>query len=1246
MADRNKYRYPGVVYFKTDDEDIFCGRTEDTRKLYTQIMLSKTVVLHAESGVGKSSLIQAGIIPFFQNNNPKFIPITIRFDGKKSPDNVNDDFLILETIKCIKKQRELKELSLPYIKADENNLWYITKMFEKNGHSLLLIFDQFEELQGYNYKQIDLFKKKLSELFCSNIPYEINNEIEKNTSFLFGDSKISDKKRNEYNNNIEFLEHPLSVKALFVVREDKLGVMNLLSDYFPDILKNDYLLLPLDNQNARKAISDPAEREGEYLSPKFEIDNEAVKHLLLNLADTDTGRIDPIQIQIICRNIERKILPKKQKENIIEDKKHKIFIDDLPPIGNILNDFYKEIWSEVKQKFKLNDNEFNKIRKEINTELIIDKKRNLVHEGKLIKIVNEKEIINYLVEEGLLNRIHSDKDTYYQLCHDRLIVPVEDELGQLIAREKAEILANERINTLKKKIFVPILLVLLMISIGLTLIYKSQKSKAEEEKAIYIFKNIRKSDPTLSYIVARDWHNRKYKHSDKFVKFLGEFDSTKAFLVGTFPISPSIISAQITSDNKNLNVTERASRSSWDIKKGILINYQLINDGEILASYEINKKNFLVVRNDDNYQLEIRNEKDKIEKKFYYDVLDYYAGNDIAVSGDGKYILIENKLHSLKTAELIGEIDRSLFTNSDLKNKLYYPANYIFFHDNKHIAVGYSNGYIAIFRIDEKNKEKIKFITIYYSPEYAYNSITSLAIDHKDKRLIAGYSNNDIVIWSLEDYNDKAKVEAIKESKPKLKLKGHSSEITYLNISRNDSLVLSGSNDHSAILWDLKSGKSLAVLKGDDANVVYTGFSEDGNQMITGTDGGFLFIWKKDKISLLYEKQELARFSPFHFYIAGLEKDVFQYDTIGIKNLFSSTLHYLISLPVKNQYPGDLDHLISIQKSLKEVKDMYRSLIQNPKFDDSISIFNKALLFQKYNLICFKEPELLLKTQNENQEKYYERIGKHHIESIKMLLLDTADINLAYLYINDLVDIATFYIDSYKDNDSIKYYQNAITCLKNAQMLNDAFLHKFTKATEYRSEPEIYNKLSNTYLYLGKIDSAELFFKRVIESDSFNESKYYFDYAFLLFKTGYKEKSKEYFEKAVSSKKTQVVKYNEADNWGDLSWYYLFTGNYKKAEDAAIKGLEIGPKDYTIWIYTNLMHAYLFQNEFEKAKSILMDYKDSNFSGSQFKEIILKDYEDFRKVNMSHPDMKKIEDIIKSYNEMGKLEPVIKSNNQ
>ncbi len=63
MEKIKKYRYPGINSFETTDTDIFFGREDDRKKLAELVEIEKNVLLYSRSGLGKSSLLKAALIP-------------------------------------------------------------------------------------------------------------------------------------------------------------------------------------------------------------------------------------------------------------------------------------------------------------------------------------------------------------------------------------------------------------------------------------------------------------------------------------------------------------------------------------------------------------------------------------------------------------------------------------------------------------------------------------------------------------------------------------------------------------------------------------------------------------------------------------------------------------------------------------------------------------------------------------------------------------------------------------------------------------------------------------------------------------------------------------------------------------------------------------------------------------------------------------------------------------------------------
>src|SRR4051794_6648055 len=89
-------RYPGAQPFVDDDlsRRVFFGREEASRTLAHQILASRLVVVYAKSGLGKTSLLNAGIaqrlrdeasLPLFVRvNDTEHGPVSSVLDGVRA----------------------------------------------------------------------------------------------------------------------------------------------------------------------------------------------------------------------------------------------------------------------------------------------------------------------------------------------------------------------------------------------------------------------------------------------------------------------------------------------------------------------------------------------------------------------------------------------------------------------------------------------------------------------------------------------------------------------------------------------------------------------------------------------------------------------------------------------------------------------------------------------------------------------------------------------------------------------------------------------------------------------------------------------------------------------------------------------------------------------------------------------------------------------------------------------------------
>ena len=154
-------RYPGAQPFTEAQSSIFFGRQKATAELYQLIRQESLVVLYAKSGLGKSSLINAGIIPLARKEKV-FRPVPIRFlafTGKeKTP--------VETTRERVKMGANAKPSFLSQLIEEDNSLWRILKeqqLSKDKKEGLLLIFDQFEELFTYPAEAQLHFRRQLAD---------------------------------------------------------------------------------------------------------------------------------------------------------------------------------------------------------------------------------------------------------------------------------------------------------------------------------------------------------------------------------------------------------------------------------------------------------------------------------------------------------------------------------------------------------------------------------------------------------------------------------------------------------------------------------------------------------------------------------------------------------------------------------------------------------------------------------------------------------------------------------------------------------------------------------------------------------------------------------------------------------------------------------------------------------------------------------------------------------------------------
>jgi hypothetical protein len=437
-------RYPGVKPFSTSEDFLFFGRQSDIEALNTLIFIKQTVVLYGKSGYGKSSLINAGIIPKLKENE-SWSHFSIRFNNfseKESGHNFSPSQTFRQRISeniVLKKDNVLDKL-IP----NEDSFWYWVKQLQSQqpNTNYIFFFDQFEELFTYPKEQIQNFSDELSELLYNTLPLKFKKKIAE-----------TDEQNLISNEEHEFLYDKPEVKVIFLIRSDRIALLNNLTDRHPAILQHSYELNALSAHDARQAIIRPASIPIEFgfATKSFSFTEKAIDKIIESIANPQDGKIEAATLQIVCRYVEDNL--------VLINKLSKIDENNLGDITDIFQQYYQGILNKlsITEKFKAQEL--------IEDELIDGERRNPLSATYIkTKFGISDNLLSQLEQSSLLRKERDASGRIlYEVSHDSLVAAIarvaearrkneslikQTELEQQVFEERKR---AEELETLNKK---------------------------------------------------------------------------------------------------------------------------------------------------------------------------------------------------------------------------------------------------------------------------------------------------------------------------------------------------------------------------------------------------------------------------------------------------------------------------------------------------------------------------------------------------------------------------------------------------------------------------------------------------------------------------------------------------------------------------------------------------------------------------------------------------------------------------
>ncbi len=240
--------YKGLLEYRLSDAEIFFGRDRAMRELLEHLQRGSLTVLHAESGAGKTSLLQAGISPRLIAAG--HLPIYLR------PYNVAPSLAL--------KRAFLPNLSETPNLAQAPLRDFLARVCDvlDTATTLYIFLDQFEE-----------FFTQLEEAARSEFVRELAECLE---------------------------DESLNVRWGLALRGEYFGKLASFRPHIRNPFENDYLLNRLTRDEARQAVAKPAAQRGTW----FE---DGLIDTILN--DLGKDEIEPPQVQLVCSTLYETLQP-------------------------------------------------------------------------------------------------------------------------------------------------------------------------------------------------------------------------------------------------------------------------------------------------------------------------------------------------------------------------------------------------------------------------------------------------------------------------------------------------------------------------------------------------------------------------------------------------------------------------------------------------------------------------------------------------------------------------------------------------------------------------------------------------------------------------------------------------------------------------------------------------------------------------------------------------------------------------
>jgi hypothetical protein len=379
--------YVGPRAFQRRDQAIFYGRNREARELVDLIIANGAMVLYSKSGLGKTSLINAQVIPSLIEEGFEVLPVTrvSRFTPKMLDSlPIRNRYVFNALVGCSLDNDDptsLANVTLPD---------YIAKLERSRDDAedpapFTLIFDQFEEL------------------------FTTYPEHWKDRRDFFEQIGLA-------------LEQNRFLRIIFSMREEYIGELDPYASLIPDRTRARFRLEGLSKEAALVCIQEPLRGT----EKKFDrgVAEELVEDLLRVHVETSIGTsvieaqfVEPVQLQIVCYKLWESLAPTTTEITRLQLHKY-------GGVDRSLSSFYEEVIYRTVQATGVNQ---GKLRRWLESALITENgSRAVIFRGDHHTASVPNTVIDELEQQHFIKVELRGGARWYELSHDRFIQTIKD----------------------------------------------------------------------------------------------------------------------------------------------------------------------------------------------------------------------------------------------------------------------------------------------------------------------------------------------------------------------------------------------------------------------------------------------------------------------------------------------------------------------------------------------------------------------------------------------------------------------------------------------------------------------------------------------------------------------------------------------------------------------------------------------------------------------------------------------------